>query len=50
MLTGALARDRPRQRLSDAHAVLAYSREVATAPPGANGTPMTVIPFEATTP
>ena len=40
----------PRQRLSDARAVLAYSREVATAPPGANGTPMTVIPFEAATP
>ena len=40
----------PRQRLSDARAVLAYSREVATAPPGANGAPMTVIPFEAATP
>ncbi len=50
MLAGALARDRPRQRLSDARAVPAYSREVATAPPGANGTPMTVIPFEAATP
>ena len=36
--------------LSDARAVLAYSREVATAPPGANGTPMTGIPFEAATP
>ncbi len=40
----------PRQRLSDARAVLAYSREVATAPPGPNGTPMTGIPFEAATP
>ncbi len=38
------------EALSDAHAVLAYSRAVATAPPGANGTPMTVIPFEAATP
>ncbi len=28
MLAGALARDRPRQRLSDARAVLAYAREV----------------------
>lgn len=26
---------------------LAYSREVATVPPGPYGTPMTVIPFEA---
>jgi len=50
MVAGALARDRPRQRLSDAHAVLAYSREVATAPLGPNGTPMTVIPFEVATP
>ncbi len=40
----------PRRRLSDALAVLAYSREVATAPPGPNGTPMTVIPFEPATP
>ncbi len=41
----------PRQRLSDAaRAVVAYSREVATAPPGPNGTPMTVISFEAATP
>ncbi len=50
MHAGTLARDRPRQRLSDARAVLAYSREVATAPPGPNGTPMTVIPFEPATP
>ena len=40
----------PRQRLSDARAVLTYFREVATAPHGPNGTPMTVIPFEAATP
>ena len=41
MPVGALARGRPRQRLSDARAVLAYAREVATAPPGPNGTAMT---------